>query len=325
VSFNVLTIRSGQDNGSDALYPVLSDASSPEIIALDDYDGANVVKIVATAVSVLQVASPSLKTLVRLREVRIDVYITDGRLALACEKYDKGGGWVGFGGAGLLIAVTANTVSKVRAANRSRGKVLVGQVRYPWMQAVGASSKSGFGSNEAIRLEYSEKISGTVVRKLVELTLPKNIDATMVAQDITRRAAAFRLNYYPGMSADERSKFTALSQAPARLQPEPRKFAFQRMPTYYYAGAKTAFPRLPQSAATGPADRPESEAAPNHGDATTQVTAPSDPDVTPGTPQATNFCTQCGTRIVAGDNFCQQCGASVHNGAGHYPGSATGY
>jgi hypothetical protein len=183
VTFNVLLIRSGLDTGSDAMYPVLSDASNPEPISMDKYDGPDVVKIAATAVRVLQVGGAGLKTLVRLRDVRIDVFITDGRLALACENYDKGGGWVGFGGAGVLVAVTANTVSKIRAANRSRGKVLVGHVRYPWMKAVGASSKSGLASAEAIRLEYAEKLSGTVVRKLIELTLPRNTDSTLVCQE----------------------------------------------------------------------------------------------------------------------------------------------
>jgi hypothetical protein len=124
----------------------------------------------------------------------------------------------------------------------------VGHVRYPWLRSVGASSKSGVVSSEAIRLEYSEKLSGRVVRKIVELTLPKNIDATLVAQEITRRAAAYRLANYSDMKAGERAKFAALSADPPRLQPPPKKFAFVQMPTFYYANAATAFPRPQQSA-----------------------------------------------------------------------------
>src|SRR5580700_10466326 len=228
--FNVLTIRSGLNTGDDALYPMLSDASCHEVIALDDYDGPNGQRLVATAVQVLQIHDGGLKTLVRLRDVSIDVYITDGRVAVACEKYDKGGGWSGFGGVGLMVAVTANAVSKARAASRSRGKALVGHIRYPWLKSVGASVKTGVGTSEA------------------------------------------------------REKFASLNQAPPRLAPAAKKFAFVQLPTYYFAAAKTAYPPRPQ------ADAPK-------------------PDETPG--QAVNFCDQCGAGIVAGDSFCHACGAPV--------------
>lgn len=342
MSFNVLTIRSGLDTGDDALHPVLSDASSPDIIAMDDYDGPNVTKVVATAVRVLEAGS-ELKTLVKLREVKIDIYITDGRLALACEKYDKGGGWVGFGGAGLLVAVTANAVSKARAASRSRAKVLVGHIRYPWLKSVGASSKSGFASDEAIRLEYSEKGPGGAVRKMLELTLPKNIDAALVAQDITRRAAAHRLAYHPGMPPEQRAEFANLSRAP-RLDPPPGKFTFHQMPAFFHVSAGTAFPHSPQSgtrrddvgpAAGAPSPKPRAEAhraewatgpaAQAHDvgwatgpggqahDAASGVDVAAGLAESPGTGQTVKFCTQCGRRTVEGDNFCEACGASVKN------------
>ncbi|MGH3119743.1 MAG: zinc-ribbon domain-containing protein [Streptosporangiaceae bacterium] len=309
---------------------MLSDVSSPEIIAMDDYDGPNVTKVVATAVRVLEAGS-ELKTLVKLREVKIDIYITDGRVALACEKYDKGGGWVGFGGAGLLVAVTANAVSKARAASRSRGKVLVGHIRYPWLKSVGASSKSGFTSDEAIRLEYSEKGPGAPVRKMLELTLPKNIDAALVAQDITRRAAAHRLAYYPDMPPEQRAKFAGLSQAPP-LDPPSKKFAFHQMPAFFYASAGTAFPRPPQSgtpranvalAARAPSSEPRAAGAHRtewttgpgvhaHG-APAGVGVSAGLGDSPGPGQTVKFCTQCGRRTVEGDNFCEACGASVKN------------
>lgn len=259
MSFNVLTIRSGLDTGDDALYPTVSDASGPANITLDARDGHQVMNVVATAVRVLETGPAGLKTLVKMQEVKIDVYVTDSRLALACQKYDKGGGWVGFGAGGLLVAVTANAVSKARAASRSRGKVLVGHVRYPWLKSVGASSKSGFASSEAIRLEYSEKHSGGRVCKLVELTFPKNIDATLVAQEITRRAAVYRLANYPGMPPEEKAKFASLSEDPPRLAPPPKKFTFVQIPTYYHASAATAFPRPQHSGESEPGEAVHTE------------------------------------------------------------------
>jgi hypothetical protein len=298
--FNVLTIRSGLSTGNEALYPELSDVSSAEVITLDEYDGPNVQKLVATAVQVIEVQGSVLKTLAKMREVKIDVYLTDGRLALACEKYDKGGGWVGFGGAGLAVAVTANLVSKARAASRSRGKVLVGHVRYPWLKSVGASAKTGVGTSEAIRLEYAEKLGGTTVRKLVELTLPKNIDATLVAREIARRAAAYRLAHYPDMTSEARAKFETLSHDPPRLEPAAKKFAFVQLPNYYFVSAKTAYPPRPS--------------------APPRASEPSPLDAEPGlareagsAPMGTTpkFCDQCGMRALAGDNFCQSCGSPI--------------
>jgi hypothetical protein len=287
--FNVLTIRSGLSTGNDALYPGLSDVSSAEVITLDEYDGPNVQKLVATAVQVLEVQGSALKTLVKLREVKIDVYLTDGRLALACERYDKGGGWVGFGGAGVAVAVTANLVSKARAASRSRGKVLVGHVRYPWLKAIGASAKSSVGTSEAIRLEYAEKLGSATARKLIELTLPKNIDAALVAQEITRRAAAYRLAHYPDMTSEARARFETLSHEPPKPEPAPKKFAFVQLPNYYFVNAKTAYPPRP--------DPPDAGATPRL-----------DPVPTGTTPK---FCDQCGMRALAGDNFCQSCGSPI--------------
>jgi len=343
LSFNVLAVRSGQDDGDDVLYPVPSDASSPELITLDAYDGPNVMRVVATAVRVMESGRAGLKTLVRLSDVRIDIYITDGRLALACEKYDKGGGWVGFGGAGVLVAVAANAVSKARAASRSRGKVLVGHIRYPWLKAVGASSKTGFASSEAIRLEYSENQSGTPVRKLIDLTLPKNIDATLVASEIATRAAAYRLAHYPEMKADARAASVGLSQEPPRLRPEPKKFAFYQMPTYFHVSVRTAFPRSARPELPGPVASPASQV--HAASPAPQLQAVrSAPELRPlpdrrqpapgpaawpapaaGPDSTTAFCTQCGARHVPGDNFCAQCGVRV-NGIVSYQGQGvTGY
>jgi predicted RNA-binding Zn-ribbon protein involved in translation (DUF1610 family) len=62
--------------------------------------------------------------------------VTDRRTAFLTTAFDKGGGWAGFGVAGLAFATTANAVSKHRAATRSAGKVAIGHLRHEWVQAV---------------------------------------------------------------------------------------------------------------------------------------------------------------------------------------------
>jgi hypothetical protein len=59
--------------------------------------------------------------------------VTDRRTAFLTTQFDKGGTWVGFGFVGLAIALTANEVSKHRAAQRSAGQVAIGQVRHEWI------------------------------------------------------------------------------------------------------------------------------------------------------------------------------------------------
>ena len=86
------------------------------------------------------------KMIFRCSKVRICVYITDARVAFACSKYDKGGGWIGTPGAMLVM----NVASKSLAAVRRRGKMMVGQVRYPWIANVGSTGQQGIGSEERL-------------------------------------------------------------------------------------------------------------------------------------------------------------------------------
>lgn len=62
--------------------------------------------------------------------------VTDRRTAFLTTGFDKGGGWAGFGAAGLAVALTANAISKRRAANRSAGRVAIGQLRHEWIESV---------------------------------------------------------------------------------------------------------------------------------------------------------------------------------------------
>jgi hypothetical protein len=126
------------------------------------------------------------RTRLRVRKVRVDIFITDARVVVACSKYDKGGGWVG----GATAMVVFNAVSKARAAVRSRGKMLVGQVRYPWLRWVAGVPKSGFGGEESLMLQCAAEDGSSM---LLKLSLPKNIDAVRVAAEIADRAARYRL------------------------------------------------------------------------------------------------------------------------------------
>jgi hypothetical protein len=156
-------------------------------IVMEDRDGGDVQRLTASQVIFKVGAATKLK----VRKVKIDLFVTDARFALACSSHDKGGGHSFFGGGGALVLdVAVNSVSKARAKMRSRGKMLVGQVRYPWLRRVGSSPKTGFGTYEKLYFETSVKGGGTT---MLTLYLPSNVSAAQVAAEVARRAARFRL------------------------------------------------------------------------------------------------------------------------------------
>jgi hypothetical protein len=84
------------------------------------------------------------------------------------------------------------------------------------------------------------------------------------------------------------------------------------------APSRPARPAAPRPTnASWPAETAVSEVR-THSYGVGQVTPSAGQSGSPGPEQAPNFCTQCGTRALAGDNFCQQCGAPAKNGTGSY-------
>lgn len=152
------------------------------------------------------------RPIMRARDIRGRVLITESRITVACSKYEQGGGWWGVGG-GALLALPLNAGSHALAAVRRRGKMLVGQVRYPWIEGVYGQNKEGFKGTEVLRVIVN--LGGTK-RVHLQLTLPNNVDAAAVATELIRRAAQFRLAHDPDPLEDaQREKLANL----ANLEP----------------------------------------------------------------------------------------------------------
>jgi hypothetical protein len=225
------------------------------------------------------------RTMLRVRKVRIDIFITDARFAVACSKYDKGGGWVG----GATAMVVFNTVSKARAKMRSRGKMLAGQVRYPWLRWVASSPKTGYTSEETLILQCAAE-NGTAMT--LTLTLPKNIEASRVAAEIADRAARYRLS-------SEELDSEARAGIEAHLSSQSRAAG----------GEKQVF----EMAAPMPVGEHSARIAPRADLLAAQEVTASEPVPTqPSSPSLeAAFCTACGEGIGAEDVFCSACGEKV--------------
>jgi hypothetical protein len=173
------------------------------------------------------------KRLLRVGDIRARVELTDARLTVACTKYDKGGGWVG----SPVAMIALNAGSKLLAANRRRGKMLVGQIRYPWIHGVFAQNKAGWSGCEMLRVIVNAR--GQMLR--LELTFPKDVDATAVATELIRRTARFRLAHEPELEDAERKRLNELAEVPPVVwRKADGKLAGHLFPTHWPVGYKSA-------------------------------------------------------------------------------------
>jgi hypothetical protein len=225
-------------------------------IHFEHRDGSNVETLIAQAVTLQRNGT----TVFRCRNVRITVFITDARLALACSKYDKGGGWIG----SPTAMIMANTVSKGLAAIRRHGKMLVGQVRYPWLSGVGSTARLGMGSSERLVLE-AKTDDATSIR--LTLLLPKDIDGSVVAAEVVNRAARYRLAAEPELADEKRTAFEDLANAQPLPAGAKNVIRFHRTPNFYFvkmASAKVAPPEAGGLSTITPAGRlPRGSEAPD--------------------------------------------------------------
>jgi hypothetical protein len=215
-------------------------AMDADTVMLEQRDGGDVQRVLCNEIEVT--GGESNERLLRTADIRGQVLITDARLTVACSKFDKGGGWVG----GPVAMIALNAGSKLLAAHRRRGKMLVGHVRYPWIRAVYAQNKGGWTGAETMRIIVK---SGDEPMRL-ELTFPKDVDATAVATEVIRRAARFRLAHEPDLDANERTQLSELCNIPPLVwRRGDKNMVGHRFPTYWPAGPRSASFGLPRGGA----------------------------------------------------------------------------
>lgn len=216
-------------------------------------DGDRVRRLACKALEIRDAGAKKADT--DLRDVKAQVLVTDSRVTFACSKYDTGSTWWGLG-AGALLAIPATIGSKALAARRRRGKMLVGQIRYPWIRAVYAQNRSSWPTSKVLRLLVNAGEGSTTS---VDLSLAKEIDATEVATDLIRRAAAFRLAYDEDpLKTDERNRLIELSEIPPLVwEKGSGEMAGERFPTSWPATERSArFGWSPETVSPQPGNGP---------------------------------------------------------------------
>lgn len=141
--------------------------TEPNSILFDQRDGGDVLSLEAHRLLYRR----NDEELAKASDVRISLFVTAARFALACTKYVKGRGLAG--------------------AMHSRGKCLVGQVRYQSLHSVGSTRKRGrLQSLEALVLSWH---TSAEEEHFLRLDLDKGYTAAEWAATIARRAARYRL------------------------------------------------------------------------------------------------------------------------------------
>jgi hypothetical protein len=224
------------DTDADGLmYPVALD--KPNAVALESADGGDPYAITCTNFAMH--TPGSVGPTMRIKDIRAAVLITETRLIFACSKYEKGGGWSGIG-VGALLTIPANLGSKALAAHRRHGKMMVGHVRYPWINGVFAKNKIGWKAHKALSLTIK---SGGQLWQL-DFTLPHDADSPAVARLLVRHAAEFRLAHeVRGESEDvvsKREKLLELAEQPVLRPVNGNALEGVLFPTHWSIDRKSA-------------------------------------------------------------------------------------
>lgn len=228
------------------IYPAVRDDARG--LQFEDGDGEHPESHVATAVEIytFDADGPHLGQFVR--DVRIDVFLTECRLAFACPRYEKGGGWRG----DPVSMIVLNTGSKLLAAAKRHGKCLVGQVRYPWVAGVGWRSKAKtFSTLEELRVTVRDGTPRSNTLTAVDLLLPRGVRALDVAEDLMQRVVAHRLRDST-LADDARAALQRLADQGLSTENEGTKFTMAPVPGFRLVGALPQTPERPHQAPAPP-------------------------------------------------------------------------
>lgn len=310
MTYNVLAVcQNGDENFP--LFPALNDEL---LVVGEELDGGFGETIQVSKVIVRRKIGNSFTTVTETKDLSFQVWVTASRVIFYCKKFEKGGGWMGWGVGGLAVAIVANSVSHAIAASRRKGKALVGSIRYPWVSSVMFAPRNGMGTENQVRLVYVDGTEDSRPECDITFYIERHRDANLLARHIVDRVIASRYASGEQMDADELAAFEVLRTSGLAAVPAKGYLASYKIPTSWrvpigigpVADAVPAFPAgVPGSVVAAQAEpvMPEVFGA----DLSIPLLATSN-----GSPLVARsaFCESCGSPEL-GDSFCTDCGAPV--------------
>lgn len=245
--FRVLTIRSAGTTAQSALYPLLS-SKSAEIVAWEELDGTGqLVKRYcrASGVTVSQIISGAERPVVRIKRLKINAYVTAGRLVVACERYRTVSAWA-IAGPGAGFGATG--VSRAGASRRLQGSVLVGHIRYPWVRSVSPRPRKWRYGRDAIVIEFPLSPKTPMQIRLDLRLRRRGLTPAAVAAEICRRSADYWMTHYPDMPLDVQERLKELRDRARvdEVQPDPGRAGTYQFPTWFPVTPAVPFLRRPR-------------------------------------------------------------------------------
>jgi hypothetical protein len=214
--FSILTVRAfGQEYPGNRLYPQLSD-DDEQILGAEPGDGSSVRSFSGSHAFVYDLPRHARNKLAETIGPLLG-FVSDCRVAVSSEKLTRDSTWAGVEPGGA-VAAGAAAVSAASARSRVQGRIMVGHLRYEWISKIWASS------GKHLSLEY---VSDDVPRAM-EIQVIGGLSVIM-AQDITRRVAAFRLKENPELPGGQRAVLEGLQEA-GPLRPGARKWGYYELP-----------------------------------------------------------------------------------------------
>jgi hypothetical protein len=243
-AFRVLTIRSAGMTAQPALYPLLSPMSE-KIIAWEELDGTGSLierYCRASGVTVSQVIDGAERPHLRLRRLKISVYVTAGRLALACERYRTTNAWEIAGPGG---GFGARGVTGARTARRQQGSVMVGHIRYPWIRSVSPRPRTWRYGRDALIIEYAMAPQIPMLLRL-DLRLRRGLTPQGMAMEICRLVATYWKDHGTNLPPEVQAEFSALAERAKDGTARPGVAGAYEFPTWYPVTAAVPFFRRPR-------------------------------------------------------------------------------
>lgn len=288
------------------IFPVLSAPQSPYPFEWEADDGDQPTVFTTKKVWISQYTGSGWTPLRSFSDLHFSVVITDCRVVVYCEKFVKGGGWRGFGVGGLAFAAVANVVSHARAAARRKGKVLVAQVRYPWLQQVGAPADKR-GRRQRLRLVVDAGAGDERRMLALDLGLRERAEPGSYAALVAMHAADDRLGVANLEVADRQSCRSIAAGELASDEP------YWDIPGAIQVGRRgSAVPSRPVAEPPTTVGPPAAVEAPE----STPLLAPPPSTAAADPPVGTSpvpVCPSCGNPIATGVAACGRCGQPLRD------------
>lgn len=190
----ILNVYPRGNTDTDAVHPKTTEKGSP-IVVIEPEDGENVHMMQLKSFMLWESTADAKRRKLLYSCDKSEFYITNARLALACDNYDKGEsivgdslvtGSVGFG-------VVNGLLSKATHRALAHGSILAGHVRYRNLRSIRGRQKYSLTSANEMCITAMVKADGIMYQQDLEMVLARDDDPLQYLAELYRRIGAYKL------------------------------------------------------------------------------------------------------------------------------------